>query len=765
MKQVTSILSVIFLTLLLIGCGSESKSSVAKVDTNVDLSLSALYAGKSSRSRATKILTGELQAFNVTTGTTEIYTWSAYLNDASLSVTSNKTIALTPGDYSFSLLLNDGTNQYAGTSVLEVVADATQNTIAMNVAPIIGDTVANVSVIANLATYKLSYLANELTGLTNPQVGVSANGAAETIFTINKTTGLSETYLNLTDGVYNIHMSFYDGNIQVGRSVPAQENVTITAGTPLSIDVVALHGETEFLLNVVDSNATIKANISQEIITEIGLANLQVIMLLTDGNTTQEKIMTLVSDANTTYGITTVSGMQFGTYNFQLTFNDLRDTSVPVGSCLASDVVLSTVGSIVNCGITLQRRSVLGGNLLSTVGINVFNTNNEPVAGASVYANNVLIGLTNSGAFGTSGYLKIYQIAGNVVFKADDATNYGEVNTTLAPLDVRNFDIVLGTPTVPTVNRAASYASGKPWKYDFNATGDALNWVDTNATLPGVLGYSQTAVIGDFIYLFGGTNNSVSTNVIYKAPITDPTAWVDTNATLPTTLYASQTAVIGDYIYLFGGGTGSGFTNVIYKAPITDPTAWVDTNATLPTAIGYSQTTVIGDYIYLFGGYTGSVFTNTIYRAPITDPTAWVDTNVTLPTALADSQAVVIGDYVYLFGGYNGSVYTNAIYKAPITNPTAWVNIGATLPVTLFLSQITVIGDYVYLLAGANSSGIYTNVIYRAPITNPTAWVDTNATLPSVLYASQTTIIGDYIYLFGGYNSTSNNTIYKAYIK
>jgi len=532
----------------------------------------------------------------------------------------------------------------------------------------------------------------------------------------------------------------------------------------LSIDVVALHGETEFLLNVVDSNATIKANISQEIITEIGLANLQVIMLLTDGNTTQEKIMTLVSDANTTYGITTVSGMQFGTYNFQLTFNDLRDTSVPVGSCLASNVVLSTVGSIVNCGITLQRRSVLGGNLLSTVGINVFNTNNEPVAGASVYANNVLIGLTNSGAFGTSGYLKIYQIAGNVVFKADDATNYGEVNTTLAPLDVRNFDIVLGIPTVPTVNRAASYASGKPWKYDFNATGDALNWVEANATLPGGLSSSQTAVIGDFVYLFGGNNGSAITNVIYKAPITNPTAWVDTNKILPATLYVSQTAVIGDYVYLFGSGNGPVGTNLIYKAPITDPTAWVDTNATLPGTSYASQTAIIGNYLYLFGAYNSSGSTNKIYKAPITDPTAWIDTNATLPTGISFSQTAIIGDFIYLFGGLNGSGYTNVIYKAPITNPTAWVDTNATLPGALGYSQTAIIGDYIYLFGGEN--GVTKNVIYRAPITNPTAWTDTGFTLPTALGVSQTAIIGDYIYLFGGaYGSTYTNTIYKAYIK
>jgi len=329
--------------------------------------------------------------------------------------------------------------------------------------------------------------------------------------------------------------------------------------------------------------------------------------------------------------------------------------------------------------------------------------------------------------------------------------------------------------TAPVFNTAPSYDSGKPWKYDFNATGDALNWVDTGFTLPAALTGSQVAVIGDYVYLFGGAD----TNKIYRAAVTNPTAWVDTNATLPAALSGSQTAIIGDYVYLFGGFFGGEpsfpFADVIYRAPVANPTTWIDTNATLPDVVGSSQTAVIGDYVYLFSGTSfGGInsFTSSrywIFKAPITNPTAWVDGG-SLPYNLADSQVAIIGDFVYLFGGDNGGtmahnppppVSNNIIYKAPITDPSAWVNTNATLPSDLTSSQTAVIGDYVYLFGGSG-----TNKIYRAPITNPTAWVDTGAILPSALSFSQTAIIGDYIYLFGGYNGTSDaNKIYKAYIK
>ena len=768
-KKTTSILTLLLLTFLLIGCSNEgTETTNTKVETNLNISLSALYASKSTGNRAisravsnasTKILTGELEALNHTTSTTEIFTWSAYLDESNLNVTSNKTLSLVPGDYTFSLLLSDTNKQYVGTSVLEVLDDGTQNSIALTVSPVIGDTIFNVSVVSDLAGYRFQYATNELTSLTNPQVGVSIDGEAQDIFTINPVTGLSQAYLNLIDGTYNAHLSFYDGNIQVGRSVPAQENITVIAGEPLSIDIIALHTEAEFLIDIADSNATVKAIISQEIIDEITLANLEVVMQLSDGNTTYESLMTLSLESNQTVGTTIVPNMQFGTYAFELTFNDTSEPSVPVGTCLMENVVLDTNGSTINCEITLQRRSVIGGNLLAVVGVNVFNTNNEPIAGALVYVNDVLIGLTDSDTFGTAGYLKTYQVAGNTMFKAEDSNMTGETNTTLDPLGVSNVDVVLDTLIIPVINTAPSLASGKPWKYDFEATGDALTWENMGNLLPTRLTDSGVAVIGDYVYLFGGNVYGAQNNIIYKAPISNPTAWVDTNATIPGDIMDTKPIIIGDYIYLLGYNS-----NTIYRAPIADPTSWIDINAVLPNYISDVEIAVIGDFVYLFGR-NGS-HNNIIYKAPITDLTSWTDTGATLPTLLYDSQTAVIGDYIYIFGGATIGGISNVVYKAPLTNPTEWVNTNGSLPDGLCYSQVAVIGDYVYLFGGLNSNYNKIDKIYRAPITNPTSWVDTGAVLPTVLIRSQIAIIGDHVYLFGGEdNYGSIYRVYRSYIK
>ena len=100
-----------------------------------------------------------------------------------------------------------------------------------------------------------------------------------------------------------------------------------------------------------------------------------------------------------------------------------------------------------------------------------------------------------------------------------------------------------------------------------------------------------------------------------------------TTGTLPNTLSNSQVAIIGKYVYLFGGSIVDNgiYSNAIYRAPISNPTKWVNTGATLPSVLGNSQVAIIGKYVYLFGGYTGNFYdiagvtpiTNAIYRIPI----------------------------------------------------------------------------------------------------------------------------------------------------
>jgi N-acetylneuraminic acid mutarotase len=318
---------------------------------------------------------------------------------------------------------------------------------------------------------------------------------------------------------------------------------------------------------------------------------------------------------------------------------------------------------------------------------------------------------------------------------------------------------------VCAVASTGSNSTGSSWNSSSGYTLDPTSWVNTGATLPGALADSQVAVIGDYVYLFGGYNTSNRSNAIYRAPVSNPLAWTNTGATLPDSFYGSRLAVIGDYVYLFGG-QGSTTKNTIYRAPVSNPLAWTNTGATLPGNLAWSHVAVIGDYVYLFGGSKTSQ-TNVIYRAPVSNPTSWTNTGATLPVSnFSYSQLAIIGDYIYLFGGGDSfSGPSNVIYRAPVSNPLSWTNTGATIPGAIWTHQLAIVSDYIYLFGGLNSSFAATNIIYRAPVSNPLSWTNTGATLPGNLSWSQLAIVGGSVYLFGGSGASdggATNIIYRT---
>ncbi len=480
----------VFLT----GCNTQSskgdgtQTASTSQSHTLDLSLASLYSGVVSKSTVSKtlsavdsILSGELEAYNYTTGETATYSWSATLDETALSVTSTKTVTLTPGSYRFSMLLSNEGYQYAGESYATIV-DGNATDIPMTLAPVIGDTIIDVSVISTLADYHFNYNAAELASLSLPKLGITVDGGLEQIFTINPSTGLTDSYVNLSEGAHTIRLALYDGTNQVGRSVETQENVTIVAGSPLTMDIVPLHAETAFTFNTIDGNATITTAIPSEIVDITGLTNLQTVFTITDGGASYEQNMTIYTENNITYGAVTLDSINYGTYAMQLIFSDITAPASPIGSCLMDNVILDKNGSTVECAVSITTPSLASGNILASVGINVYDMAALPVAGATVYANGELIGITGSGTFGTEGYLSVDLPAGDVLLRAETNSSYGEVNTTLSALDVKNFDIVVnqsGTSTLFDLFGDGSSVALYTFDTDRNDMG---GYYDTNFT-------------------------------------------------------------------------------------------------------------------------------------------------------------------------------------------------------------------------------------------------------------------------------------------
>lgn len=287
------------------------------------------------------------------------------------------------------------------------------------------------------------------------------------------------------------------------------------------------------------------------------------------------------------------------------------------------------------------------------------------------------------------------------------------------------------------------------------------SWATTKRVLPEAVYDGQLAVIGEYVYIFGGKGS----NRILRANINRPGDWENTGAVLPSVLSGSQLAIVGDKVYLFGG-EDSQTLDTIYSADLSDPLTWTDHGSLLPRRLQNSQLAIINGEIYLFGGFEITAASKAIIKCSVSDPLTWVDTGMELPDALYNSHLAVIGNYVYLFGGQNSSVTHSArILKAPLTTPDTWVITGWSLPHKVAAGQFFTVGEKGYIIAPGNASPnkYFTNVL-RCDLTNPTSWVNTQKFVPGDISFSHLAIIYDRVFLFGGNGSSviyADNSLLK----
>lgn len=443
--------------------GSQTTKEIQVASNSFNYALTSVYSGsyqesrslKKASQRELKIYTGELQAKNVTTGEETTFNWSAYINDETFDVVSNKTVVLTPGSYEFSLLLSNGGNQYISESVYEVEDEAQVN-IPFNLKPVIGNVITDVSVIEEIPSMKFKYDVGELSSYSDPRISIRVDEEETQYLTINPTTGLSDSYINIPSGEHEISLDFFDGNIYLGRSSKYPATMTITPKEDINLDLVALHGEATLGLDIEKSTLDMTLNIPSQIVVESeGIDNLQTILRYSDSNQTVEKEVTNIESSGSDYqGSITLQDITYGEFTFSLEFSDKSDNNELIGSCDVDTFTISEDNNTVNCEVSLRKRSNITGNLLATVGLNVFNTEMEPIEGAKLYLNDDYLGLSGSGDFGTKGYLKQYIKKGehSLVVKKDNLI--GKKDLSLSPLSVNNFDVILDIDpsTIPSAS-------------------------------------------------------------------------------------------------------------------------------------------------------------------------------------------------------------------------------------------------------------------------------------------------------------------------
>jgi len=387
-----------------------------------------------------EVFNGTMVAHETNTGEEQEFEWIAKIDETGMVAVSNKTLALSPGEYKLDLLLENTGKQYIGTSSV-IVEDKDQIVVNFDLHALIGDVITDVSAINGLSTFELNFPNDELAEFDNPRVGVIVNDGDENIYNISKTNGKPEGVINIAKGD-EVQMKFYDGGLQKGKS----ETVTTEGGETMLLTFTPIYGEVD-VQGIGDANGTIEMGfkVPDEIVDEAGsVDNVSALLTYLNGSTYKEVQLELTEgsgawDAN--YSITNAS---YDTLGYSVIFSQ-TDTGEEIGRCTQEAFDLTKDEATKSCQIDLKRAIVMNASFEGVAGFNVYDEFGDSLAGMSIYANDEFIGFTGSGNFGSKGYIKSYFKPDTYVIKAvSDARSYAK-EVTIRPLSVNNYEFLIPT--------------------------------------------------------------------------------------------------------------------------------------------------------------------------------------------------------------------------------------------------------------------------------------------------------------------------------
>lgn len=207
--------------------------------------------------------------------------------------------------------------------------------------------------------------------------------------------------------------------------------------------------------------------------------------------------------------------------------------------------------------------------------------------------------------------------------------------------------------------------------------------VDIGATNGPTTCFGKGFIHNDYIYHMGGDNlNSTTSNTIKRASIYNPAVWTTLPLTLPTTLTRFNLAIIGNYLWIFGGATSVSAGNptvatAAYSISLdslgnTGTTGWL-THSTAYASNQWGATMIVtGTHVHLIGGQQNlaapitSIQSTSVLDLMERNFRAFTSTG-TLVTGFTGGQAHYLnGDY-YIPGvqtASGGPIAANALLKS-----------------------------------------------------------------------------------------------------
>lgn len=280
-------------------------------------------------------------------------------------------------------------------------------------------------------------------------------------------------------------------------------------------------------------------------------------------------------------------------------------------------------------------------------------------------------------------------------------------------------------------------------------------------------GGSQSCVIDNMIYVFGGCDSSMATLNSAEAYNTETDEWFDL-VLIPIDVYESNAEAINNKIYLTGGWHNIGTTWITIDSTFEyDPqgNSW-KTKKEFPFSTGANTSCVLNDKLYILGGLKAFANKDTSgqKQAMFYDPAkdSWTILPPMLYSRGEGATASVYDDKIYVFGGLHLISETTVrfliVEKTEMYDPelNMWTELAdMSVPVVNHFSVVH--EDKIYIFGG--DSGTFTaeksygtNIIQEYnPATNEWRLMQGMPFKRGNMTGQK---VGNYVYLIGGYPSS-----------
>jgi hypothetical protein len=235
---------------------------------------------------------------------------------------------------------------------------------------------------------------------------------------------------------------------------------------------------------------------------------------------------------------------------------------------------------------------------------------------------------------------------------------------------------------------------------------------------------------------------------------------------LPEIRQMHGAAVLGDYLYVFGGNKNpEGYTQSVNKAPINPDGSlgeWSDTTP-LPSRRSYipNSTLALNDIVYIVGGLDGATekkFNTAIWSRPMADGNLepWQESPPFGPHGLSNLTVVSTQGFLHVLGGFTEAQIATATVFSGVVSPSGGIvtwEAGPAMPAPLWFHNAAALGGRVWVWGGlysddrsSASSQVYSSPILSSGRIGP--WRQEPVALPVPFYSAASATAGSYIISF-----------------